>query len=160
MLLLCNLDDMHQKLQQLEDRLMKKIANLLQIMFDTNKTENSYNIKLNENENGIANNNIYDTGYYYKNLADVTRRNDAVAITTEAPPLRKNFTNFTKKLRNFEREFQHNNSIINDEEHGKTFVYYWKIDGITKTLQEKDIYVTSPHFLVKGMPIKILIYVF
>lgn len=143
---------MHEQLQELEDRLMKKIVNLLQEMFEPHKSQNSYNIKLNGNENGVTTKNVYDAKFYYKNLIDASKKRDVGVGATLAPPMRKNLTkNITEKSRSFEEEFKHNNSIISDDEHGKMFVYYWKIEDITKTLQEKDVFITSPHFLVKGI---------
>lgn len=138
---------MHEKLLQLEDRLMKKIVEL-QTMLDPHKNDNGYSIKLRENEIGVSAKNVYDT-----NLLEGVKKNKEELVTTVAPP--RSRRNSTKSMlevpRNFDLEYLKYNNTISDNEYGKTYMYYWIIEDVRKTLEEKDVFITSPHFLVKGM---------
>lgn len=125
-----NTDDMHEKLLQLENRIMKKIIELIDIVDPQNK-------KLRD----------YETQFVYKNLPlpitttqqiETNEKNDIIA------------GNLIEKTRELDLEILKKNNTIIDGDYGRTFVFYWRIYDIQKTMTEKDVFINSPNFYFKG----------
>lgn len=136
---------MHEKLLELETKIINKINELHLILIDQqHKTTSNINMDTNEIE----------SRYLYKNLGDsivttIAPSSSKKPLAPKKAPAKKSIKSI-EKSREFDLEvLKYNNTMI-DGEFGNTFVYYWTIEDIEKTLLEQDVFVTSPHFLIKG----------
>lgn len=147
---------MHEKLRELEARIISTIKELLYHQQHQQRSDLDITLTQQSQHEDLD----QSSKYLYKNFGDSNVLPEEKLMTTVAPPPLPPPASSVKsdemdkkseeKVREIDLEILKRNNSIIDGEFGRTFVFYWRIEDVQKTLLEKDLFLNSPHFFIKG----------